>query len=263
MDSIFKKGDYIYFRVKEDDEENSRKAGDIIRYSKEYILSETLNYFDSDYFNTDSVLEEGLNDEEFIKRIFSEQTLLRDYRTSINKEDVDPSTLEKLVSYKDRDLLAKLLGIEDNDRITFAFEKGNVVDLSNPILSRLFFSSRFNNILQETELITDPLKEELFNEDFENAICVTPVEYCDFSFEKPSEHHYYKIKDEIKAQDPFELAKLLNIPYFGPFNYDTIKDEAGFIKYVAVINSYEDKTSRVNEQILTMSIVLKLEIKNI
>ena len=86
MDKIFKKDDYIYFRVTKDDPDNSRKVGDIIRYSKNYLLSETLNCLDYDYFDSESVLEDGISDEEFLKRLFSPRPLKKEFQTSIRKE---------------------------------------------------------------------------------------------------------------------------------------------------------------------------------
>ena len=68
------------------------------------------------------------------------------------------------------------------------------------------------------------------------------------SFESPNEIHYYKVNDDLKIDSPFTLAQMLDMRYFGPFNYDLIKDENDCIKYIAIINDDEDKASRQNEQ---------------
>ena len=250
MDKIFKKDDYIYFRVTKDDPDNSRKVGDIIRYSKNYLLSETLNCLDYDYFDSESVLEDGISDEEFLKRLFSPRPLKKEFQTSIRKEYIDSDELSEIVSsHKEESdfTLASFLGIDD-DRVSIVLKEGEVVDFKNQGISSLFFSSRFNKLFSTTELISDPLKEKLFKEDFDNAIYETRVDYCDMSFESPNEIHYYKVNDDLKIDSPFTLAQMLDMRYFGPFNYDLIKDENDCIKYIAIINDDEDKASRQNEQ---------------
>lgn len=83
----FKREDYIYLKFLDDDEENLRKKGDIVRYRKDWLLNEMRNRRFDTCFNDDSLIWEKNPDADendiMFDKVYKSITVAEDWKGSV------------------------------------------------------------------------------------------------------------------------------------------------------------------------------------
>ena len=271
----FKREDYIYLRYLEDDKDTNKKKGDIVRYKKDWLIERLNGRRFNTCFNSDSLIWEKNPDadenEILFNKIYKSITVSDNWRGAVYlwKDDylyLDDWLFSHMSSY-DADLVKglkkEILPNQKGDnkmvmlkegcpkvdaRITMCFEKGEIIDFSNPSVVALFYNPYFFKILAKTKVIVGEEKEKLFQDDFSNAINVEAVD--DYGLDIAKEHHYFQMKDNIKVKTYDEIIKLLgmdiNIDVISNFN--VISNEQGFITHICTVTSDYDSSDREMEQ---------------
>lgn len=130
------------------------------------------------------------------------------------------------------------------------FAKGETIDFSTPDVAAIFYNPYWLKLFKNTEVIIDEEKEQLFEEDFSNAIYTKSVEDYEYSFSPSIEHHYFKIKDDIKVKTSEEVAEKLGLSYLGSSNFNFVRDDEGFITHICTITELYNNSNRGTEQII-------------
>lgn len=273
----FKREDYIYLRYLEDDEDAHLKKGDIVRYKKNWLIKKLEGRRFNTCFHSDSLIyEKNIDAEEneiAFNKIFKSITVSDDWRGTIYLWEDDYLYLDDWLfshlSPYDVDLIKSLkkeiLPNQNADNkmvmlkegcpyvdaeITMFFKKGEIIDFSNPSVATLFYETDWLKMLRKTEIIVGEEKERLFQDDFRNAINVQSADDYAFSLDYPKEHHYFKMKSNVKVKNDDELAKLLDMSYLSSVDFNVVRDKSGFITHICTIASSFDNSNRKNEQIL-------------
>ncbi len=273
----FKRKDYIYLRYLEDDEDAYRKKGDIVRYKKDWLIEELKGRNFNTCFNSDSLIWEKNPDAEeneiAFNKIYKSITVSDNWQGKIylSEDDylyLDDWLFSHMSSY-DIDLVKglkkELLPNRKNDNkmimlkegcpdvaaiITMYFKKGEIIDFSNPSVIALFYTPYWLKIFAKTEVIEGEEKEKLFQDDFSNAINVQVVEDFAFSLNITKEHHYFKMKDNIKVKTDKDVAKLLGMSYLNDININVVRNKQGFITHICTVTSDYNSSDREMEQII-------------
>ncbi|HBA37963.1 MAG TPA: hypothetical protein DCY94_04510, partial [Firmicutes bacterium] len=257
----FRREDYIYLRYLEDDEETCRKKGDIVRYKKSWLIYELKGRRFKTCFTSDDLIwdenPDANEDEVAFDKIYKSVTVAKDMRGEVYLWSDDyiylgewlfshlNSTDEDLVKHLKKENLSnsndgKMFILKEgcpdvNARIWMYFKKGEKIDFKNPSVMALFYEPFWLKVFSKTETIVGEEKEQLFQEDFSNAIKMSTPDECEYSSSSPKEQHYFKIKDGILAKTNDELASLLGIDYLFPSSYVIIRDDQGFITNIATL----------------------------
>ena len=274
----FKREDYIYLRFLSDDEEKYRKKGDIVRYRKEWLLHEMKNRRFNTCFSNDTlslVWEKNDDVDEndiMFDKVYKSISLTKDLCGTIYLWEDDYLYLDNwLFSHLDENGIDLINNIENevipdssnsnkliklkegcpdiDARIHMYFNKRELIDFKIPGVAALFYNPYWIDLFSRTEIITDEEKQQLFQEDFSNAIFVNSIEdsyYPAIGFKK--EHHYFKIRDNIKVKTSEELEKYLGVNYSSSY-VDYVKDNDGFISHICShtgINEYHDRDIEQN-----------------
>lgn len=271
----FKREDYIYLRYLEDDKEAYRKKGDILRFKKSWLIEDLKGRrFNTCFFSESLIWEENPDADEndvrfdkiyksitvpsyFVGRVYlwpNDYLYLDDWLfshmssyeaelvKSLENEILNPEGDNKLVMLKE--------GCPHVDaEIRMCFEEGEQIDFSNPSVMALFYDPYWLKIFAQTEVIVGEEKEQLFQDDFSNAINVQSFKDYESNLDFIVEHHYFKIKDDIKIKTIDELNELLEV-YFSSDTLGIVIDENGFITYVCIRTSLKENSDRGKEQIL-------------
>lgn len=273
----FKREDYIYLRYLEDDEDACKKKGDIVRYKKECIIEELKGRRFNTCFDYKSLIWEenpdAAEDEVAFNKVYNSITVADTWNGQVYlwKDDylyLDDWLFSHLSPYDgelvrrlkmevlpnnrgDNRMVRVIEGCPDvNARITMHFEKGEVIDFTNPSVVALFYNPYWLKIFTRTEVIVGEEKEQLFQDDFSNAINVSSVDdYC-YSANETKEHHYFKIKDNIKVETDEELAELLGMDYLSALDFGIVRDSEGFITHICTVTSLDESSDREMEQIV-------------
>lgn len=271
----FKREDYIYLRYLEDDKDANKKKGNIVRYKKDWLIERLKGRRFNTCFNSDSLSWEenpdaDENEVEFNK-IYKSITVSDNWRGEVYLWKDDYLYLDEwlfshmstydadLVKGLKKEILPNLKG--DNKmvmlkegcpnvdaRIKMCFEKGEIIDFSNPSVVALFYNPYFFKILAKTEVIVGENKEKLFQDDFSNAINVEAVD--DYALDITKEHHYFKMKDNIKVKTDDEVTKLLGMSYLNDIKINLVRNEQGFITHICTVTNNYDSSDREMEQII-------------
>lgn len=126
------------------------------------------------------------------------------------------------------------------------FKKGEILDFSNLSVIALFYNPYWLKVFAKTEIIVGEEKEQLFQEDFSNAINVQEIDFYGTSNDILQEHHYFKIKDNFKEISSDELDKL-RMKCFGGFGI--LRDKKGVITYLYTNTLPWHSSKRETEQV--------------
>ncbi len=271
----FQREDYIYLRVIEDYKEKSGveiKKGEILRYRKEWLiekiagrqLGQVFNYgYELEYIKNENPDENDV----LYHKVYQSITVSKDrkYRLCIWPGDylylndwlfehLDESGIQTILRAeknvlpdgKNTNSLVEITNGNPrrNIEVYIYFRKGEILDFTNPAVMALFYDMEWMKTFAKTEVITGKEKEELFKEDFSNAIYAQVPYMVDIWDNDPTrninEYHYFKIMDEIKVQTKQELTELIKEDIH--YSIDFIKDEEGYLRY-AVTNASDISTS--------------------
>lgn len=271
----FKRENYIYLRYLEDDKENSKKKGDIVRYCKDWLLDKMEGRRFTTCFKNDALILEKNHDvdedEIMFNKVYKSITVSKDCRGQVYLWNDDYlylgdwlfSHLDErgidLVTSLQSDVLPnkmnsnKLIKLnkgcpEVNARINLYFNKGEQIDFSIPDVAILFCDPCWIKLFAKTEVIVGKEKEQLFQEDFSNAIYGSAVNDFEFSSSYPKEHHYFKMKNNIKIKTLEEISKALEISYSNLSSLEIVKNEEGFITHICTVTNDFDNSDRNTEQ---------------
>ena len=256
----FKREDYIYLRYVEDDPDNLIKKGDIIRFSKKYLIRNLVNrqFGNLFYRNGNNYLffeqnPDAIEDDIMYDKVYKSIQV----RENINQEIIlwendylylDDWLFEHL-SQESIQIIQNLNKeyLSDNNRlvklkqgspdvyanIRIHFNKGEVLDFTNPSTAILFYKPYFLQLFANTEIITDEEKKQIFEKNFAGTIFEKEVSECQFEQATKVEQRYYKIKSAYKTKDIKELNKHLNRGYICEYtDNDVIRDKEGYITYI-------------------------------
>ena len=270
----FKREDYIYLRYLEDDKAAHRKKGDIVRYKKDWLIEELKGRRFDTCFNSDSLIWEknpdALEDEVAFNKIYKSITVSDNWNGSVYLWENDYLYLDDWLfshmSSYDADLVKrikkkvlpnqkgdnKMVMLKEgcpfvNAKITMYFEKGEIIDFTNPSVVALFYNPAWLKIFAKTEVIVGEEKEKLFQDDFSNAIHVRAVN-DNYKYSLTKEHHYFKMKENIKVKTDKEVEKLLGMSPLSSIDTNAIRNEQGFITHICTITSNYDSSDREIEQ---------------
>lgn len=272
----FKREDYIYLRYLEDDEENSIKKGDIVRYKKEILLHEMQGRRFKDSFSEEDlewVENKDIDENEVMfNKVYQSITIKKECKRTIYlwKDDylyldewlfshLDQQGINVVTNIgnkiiptsKENDKLIKLT--EDSSqidgRVDMYFKEGELLDFTHPSIATLFYNPYYLKIFAKTEVIVGEEKDKLFNEDFSNAIYIVEVENSTLDYSSKKEHHYFKVKEDIKVKTKDELATLLKVLYLD-YNKNIVKDKQGFITHLSIVTNNLENSDRNMEQLI-------------
>lgn len=259
----FKREDYIYLRYFEDDNDAHRKKGDIVRYKKDWLLEDLKGRRFKTCFKTNSLIWEANPDadenELAFHKIYKSITVSDNYtgwvylwvddylylddwlfsHISVNDADLIKSLKKEILPNRKGDnkmVMLKEGCPEISASINMCFEKGEIIDFLNPSVVALFYNPDWLKIFGKTEVIVGEEKEKLFQEDFSNAINVQAVDDYRISA-LTKEHHYFKIKDNIKVKTGDEVAKLLEMDYLNNIFIKVVRNKQGFITHISTVDS--------------------------
>lgn len=271
----FKREDYIYLRYLEDDKDAYRKKGDIVRYKKAWLIRKLKGRRFNTCFDSDSLIWEKNPDadenEIAFNKIYKSITVSDNWRGKVYLWEDDYLYLDdwlfshmssydaNLVNGLKKEILPnrkgdnKMVMIKEgcpdvDARITMCFEKGEIIDFSNLSVVALFYNPYCLKIFAKTEIIVGEEKEKLFQDDFSNAINVQAVNDYGSSFSK-KEHHYFKMKDNIKVKNDDEVKNLLGMSYLSG-GINVVRNEQGFITHIYTATNNYDSSDRETEQII-------------
>ena len=269
----FTKENFLYLRYIEDDPESYRKAGDIVRYRKDWLIDELRGRrFKTCFNDSDLIYEENKDVDEnevVFSRIYNSITVSKDvdgevYLWSDDYLYLDDWLFSHLDSYDielinhinkevipnangDKKLVKLIEGCPNiNGRITMHFKEGEVLDFTNPSVIALFYNPNFIDVFAKTEIIMGEEKESLFKEDFSNVIY--EAEVGSYATTIKVEQHYFKIKEGIRYISADDIAKLLGMKYFNSIEYCVARDEEGYITHISTLTKYDRSSNRLTEQ---------------
>lgn len=279
----FKREDYVYLRVVEDYEDKDGikyKKGTILRYRKEWLIenihgrqfgyvfdwdneliyeendqcdendvlyhkiyksitvSKDRNYklllWPGDYFYLNDWLYKHIDDKGIYTITNAQKKLIFDRTNSTQ-------FIELMEGYPNRALNAHIF-----------FKKGEVLDFSDPAVASLFYNMEWIKFFTKTEVISDKEKQQLFDEDFSNAIYAQNPSTASIWRDDPNydlhEYHYFKIKGDIQVKARSELKKMFGIEL--PYSVNFMCDEEGFIKWISTDTSCDHSSHRDTEQLI-------------
>lgn len=271
----FKREDYIYLRFLEDDEEHFKKKGDIVRYKKEWLLNEMKGRRFNTCFNDESLVWEKNPDADendiMFDKVYKSITIAKDrigsvylwpddylYLSDWLFSHLDQSGIYLVTNIQSKSLpdktgtnkLVQLTeGCPDVDAyMHMYFNKGETIDFSTIDVATLFYNLSWLKLFLHTEVIVGEEKNQLFEEDFKNAIYVQSLGHYDFGLDIYSEHHYFKIKDNIKVKNSQEIEDELDLPYICSSKISFVRDENSFITHICIITNSHDNSERDIEQ---------------
>lgn len=279
----FKREDYVYLRMTEDYENKNGikyKKGTILRYRKEWLIENITGRQFGYVFDSDNALIFEKNDEcdendILYHKIYKSITVSKDrsYKLYLWPGDyfclndwlykhIDDNGIyaitnaqKKVISDKTNSnkLIELTEGYHDKELDAYVFfEKGETLDFSDPAVISLFYNMEWIKLFAKTVVISDKEKQELFDEDFSNAIYVQEPSTASIYKDDPNyglhEYHYFKIKDDIKVKSKDELKKKTGIEI--PYSIDFIYDDEGFIKYAFTNTSCSNTSYRDTEQLI-------------
>ena len=278
----FKREDYVYLRLTEDfeDEKVKYKKGEILRYRKEWLIENITGRQFGNVFNYDNKLIYEKNDDcdenDFLyHKIYKSVIVSKDrsyklrlwpgdyfYLNDWLFEHIDDSGIYVITNAQkkvipDKTNSNKLIELTEgypykelDARIYF--KKDEKLDFSNPAVIALFYNVDWMKLFAKTEVISDEEKQELFNDDFCNAIYAQEPSTAFIWKDDPNhdlhEYHYFKIKDDIRVKSKDELKKKTGIDI--PYSIDFIYDDEGFIKFASTNTSCYDTSYRNIEQLI-------------
>ena len=154
-------------------------------------------------------------------------------RNLLNLQALELGT-RKLISTKDSLPIIEIG--KSNVNLIFTFKKGEELNFTDPGVISLLMDRDYFELLANSRPIIGEEKERIFTEDFQNAFMAS-----DGIFGENSHiYHYYKINEDIKAKDSFELPTY----HLKPFLYD----EQGYLRYVFIETFSSMDFSRSLEQ---------------
>lgn len=279
----FKREDYIYLRMIEDYEDKNGvkfKEGTILRYNKEWLIENIkgrqLGYvFDH---NNELIFEKNDECDEndiFFDKIYKSITVPknRSYKLCLWPGDylylndwlykhIDSRGIDAITNSQKKVIADKANGnnlIELGEgypyKVTDArisFKKGETLDFWNPSVFFLFYNLDWIKLFAKTEVIKGKEKQELFDEDFSNAIRAQEPHTAshgedDIDYDL-REYHYFKMKEDIKVKTKDELKEKFGIEI--PIDVNFICDDDGFIKWVYTETGYSETSYRDTEQVI-------------
>lgn len=270
----FKKEDYIYLRFIDDYKTkhfNVFKKGEIIREKKDELIKQLAGRHFNEVFNCDNELicekNNDCNEDDILyHKIYKNIIVSKDrdcdlclwegdyfYFNDWLLEHLDEEGIKRLQNAEkeiipDKENSNKLIRLKDrgNPHITIYFKKGEKLDFTNPAVITLFYNMEWMKLLENTEVIFGKEKQEMFDEDFSNAIYAqrpsTAFIYKDSLNLDLEEFHYFKINDDIHVKKIDELEQKTG-DYLSFLKF--IYDDEGFIKYVYFEGDYRDKEQLV------------------
>lgn len=279
----FKREDYIYLRMIEDYEDKDGvkyKKGDILRYKKEWLIENIMgrqfaNIFD---YNNKLIYEKNNDCDEndiLYHKIYKSVIVSKNrsynlylwpgdyfYLNDWLFQHIDDDGIYAITNTQrkvlpDKTNRGKLIELKEgyphkelNARIHF--KKGEKIDFNDPAVIALFYNMDWIKFFARTEVISGKEKQELFDEDFSNAIYAQEPSTASIWTDDPNhdlhEYHYFKIKDGIRVKSRDELENKTGIEI--PYSIDFIYDDEGFIKYASTNTSYYDTSYRDTEQLI-------------
>lgn len=270
----FKKEDYIYLRLIDDYKTKTGvvlKKGEIIRQKKDELIKKIAGRHFNEVFNYDNKLiyEENndCNEDDFLyHKIYKSITVPKDrwcdlclwkgdylYLNDWLLEHLDEESIN-ILKNTSKDVIPdkansnNFIELKDygNPHITIYFKKGEKLDFTNPAVVTLFYYMDWIKFLANTEIISGKEKQEMFDEDFSNAIYAQRPSIAYFYKDDPNsdleEFHYFKINDDIRIKKIEKLEEKTGnyLSFLKP-----IYDNEGFIKYVYIDGNYRDKEQLV------------------
>lgn len=279
----FKREDYVYLKLIDDYEDKDGvkyKKGEILRYRKEWLIENITgrqfgNVFDYDneliYEKNDDCDENDILYHKIYKSIIVSKD--RNYKLYLWPGDyfylndwlfhhIDDNGIYAITNAQkkfipDKTNNNKLIELTEgypykelDARIHF--KKGEKLDFSDPAVIALFYNIDWMKLFAKTEIISGKEKQELFDEDFCNAIYAQEPSTASIWKDDPNydlhEYHYFKIKDDIRVKSKEELKKKIGIEI--PYSIDFIYDDEGFIKYASTNTSCYNTSYRDTEQLI-------------
>ncbi len=279
----FKREDYVYLKLIDDYEDKDGvkyKKGEILRYRKEWLIENITgrqfkNVFDYDneliYEKNDDCDENDILYHKIYKSIIVSKD--RNYKLYLWPGDyfylndwlfrhIDDNGIYAITNAQkkfipDKTNSNKLIELTEgypykelDARIHF--KKGEKLDFSDPAIFALFYNMDWMKLFAKTEIISGKEKQELFDEDFCNAIYAQEPSTASIWKDDPNydlhEYHYFKIKDDIRVKSKEELKKKTGIEI--PYSIDFIYDDEGFIKYASTNTSCYNTSYRDTEQLI-------------
>lgn len=279
----FKREDYVYLRMIEDFEDKAGvkyKKGDILRYKKEWLIENIMGrqfgyVFD---YNNELIYEKNDDCDEndiFYHKIYKSIIVSknRSYRLCLWPGDyfylndwlfqhIDDNGINAIINTQrkvlpDKTNSGKLIELTEgypykelNARIHF--KKGEKLDFNDPAVIALFYNMDLMKLFSRIEVISGKEKQELFDEDFSNAIYAQEPSTASIWDDDPNydlhEYHYFKVKDDIWVKSKDELKKIIGIEI--PYDIDFIYDDEGFMKYASTKTSNHNTSCRDTEQLI-------------
>lgn len=258
----FKREDYIYLRYLEDDFENHKKKGDIIRYTKEQLIDNLVNrQFGYLFRQFEDKVEfvknnDALEDDVMYDKVYKSIKVTEDINSEICLWEGDYLYLDEwfynhLFEFSipvienitkeylpDSNNTNKLVKLKDgspyvNGNIRMHFKKGELLDFSNPSVAVLLYNPSYLELFSKTELITGEEKQTLFEKNFKDTIFEVEKKYCTFHNERKCEQRIYKIKDKYRFKEAKDLNCLLERFYISTYNdNEIIRDKEGYITHI-------------------------------
>lgn len=279
----FKREDYIYLRMTEDykDKDDSEfKKGDILRYKKEWLIQKIRGRQFSSVFDYNNELIFEKNDEcdendILYHKIYKSITVSKDRSTElylwpgdyfylndwlykhIDDNGIDTITNAQKRVIADKTNSSNLIELTEGypykelDAYIY-FKEGEILDFSDPAVISLFYDMEWLKLFARTEVITNQEKQNLFTEDFSNAIYaqdpITASTFKDDPNHDLHEYHYFKIKSDLKVKTRDELNKKVGTQI--PYGVNFVCDEKGFIKWFSTDTSDISTSNREVEQFI-------------
>lgn len=279
----FKREDYVYLKLIEDYEDKNGvkyKSGEILRYKKEWLIENIIgrqfgNVFD---YNNELIYEKNEDCDEndiLYHKIYKSIIVSKDsnyklylwpgdcfYLNDWLFEHIDEKGIgvitnaqKKVISDQaNSNRLIELTEGYPNEELNayIYFKKGENLDFSDPAVIALFYNLDWMRLFAKTEIISGKEKQELFDEDFSNAIYAQEPSTASIWKDNPNydlhEYHYFKLKDDIHVKTKHELENIIGIKI--PYDVNLICDDEGAIKYVSTNTSYHNTSYRDTEQLI-------------
>lgn len=202
--------------------------------------------------------DEASNIAEFNRKFFDNSTLVSSNNTGNTLISLNPQGVFKYVKKtKEQDERhfdgGNIICTSDGEAICIPLEKGDVLDLSDPVLNLLFINQEWMRLLLQTEVVPEEEKLKLFERDFAGWIPEAGRRYFklhkDIKLINLSMIEVHRVWPIIESIAPDFYNYLNNYMYSIEDGFDC--DSEGWLRYIHISDEYfvEQELAKIAERV--------------
>jgi len=204
--------------------------------------------------------DEASNIAEFNRKFFENSTLVSSNNTDNTLITLNPKGVFKYVKKtKEQDERpfdgGNIICTSDGEVICIPLEKGDILDLSDPVISLLFINQEWMRLLLQTEVVPEEEKLKLFERDFAGWIPEAGRRYFklhpDIKIRNLTMQEIYKAWPVIESIAP-DLYNYFSDNYWRFSSEDSFDfDDEGYLRYIYTSDEYlvEQELAKIAERV--------------